>query len=157
MPLVFNQWGEAEQSPGRANPARTRLRKALTLGKRLRNFIAANPLRVGLPGGAFKETVNIGLQPGDLSVSLRSERHLRRERDRAGSFRGRLFAEARSRKGVTFFAVPDDEGSLGMFGPDPELLVSEPGTPEFVTLSSTSLVLRDSNNEEGEPAGWQVG
>jgi hypothetical protein len=157
-PLVFTEWGDAEMAQGRANPARTRIKKSLSFGRRVQNWLAANPLKVGLPGGSYRETLAITLQLRDVTLSLRGEAWLRGDRERARSFRGRLFVEARGRGGVTFYVVPDAEGRVGMFVPDPEVFLADEERPEFVVLSqATSFVLMDASGDEGDPAGWRVG
>jgi hypothetical protein len=166
-PLVWTEYGDAVEQKSSKNDVQLLVRRGMPLAGRALAWLRANPLRFGLPGGRYRETVELLLQPNrDVArsqVSLLAEADLQAQAERQPeSYVGRLFATAAG--GTTFVAVPDPGGRVsrlvwqdGFAAAAPE---GEVAVPKAVKLRKARL-LRPleawESHEEGMPAGWQVG
>ncbi|HSG38872.1 MAG TPA: hypothetical protein VLE27_04470, partial [Thermoanaerobaculia bacterium] len=161
-PLVWTAFGDAVERKGSQQEVLHLVRKALPFRARVVKWLQANPLRFGLPGGAYRETVELFLQPSrDVAKSqivLRVERDLQgRMARQPETYGGRLFATALG--GVTFLAVPDGGGRLGRLSQQ-DTFAPEDGKPRAVKLSKARLLKSLESwesYEENTAAGWQVG
>jgi hypothetical protein len=135
-------------------------RKGLPSRDRILTWLKANPLRFGLPGRAYHETVEVFLRShrdvAHSSLALLAEPELQARMAREPeTFSGRLFATALG--GVTFLAVPDSRGRItGLAQQDGWMPATEEGKPKVVKLRRAKL-LRQEGYEEDTAAGWQVG
>lgn len=163
-PLVWTAYGETvEQKNSRQEVVRL-ARKGLPLSQRTLAWLRANPLRFGLPGGAYLETVELFLQPHrDIArsqVALRVEPSLQERLSREPeAYVGRLFATALG--GVTFVAVPDGGGRIARLVYQDGLAAgADSARPRSVRLRRARLLKRLEDWEsyqEDAAAGWQVG
>jgi len=133
--------------------------------RRIAAWLRANPLAFGLPGRAYRETLELILQPHrDVSRSaavLVPRRGIQEAigRDPA-AFTGRLFAVAEGN--VSFLCVPEKDRRIGRMSLDG---AAPPQDPDPNRRSSVRLrghkLLRHpeewESHEEGRAAGWQVG
>ena len=138
---------------------------ALPWHRRIAAWFRANPLVFGLPGRAYRETLELILQPHRdtaRSVAVLVPRRGFQEavsRDPA-AFSGRLFAVAEG--SVSFVCVPEKEGRIGRMSLDGG---APPQDPDPARRSAVRLrghkLLRHpeewESHEEGRAAGWQVG
>ncbi|HYG63667.1 MAG TPA: vWA domain-containing protein [Thermoanaerobaculia bacterium] len=166
-PLVWTEYGDAVEQKSSKNDVQLLVRRGMPLAGRALAWLRANPLRFGLPGGRYRETVELLLQPNrDVArsqVSLLAEADLQSRAERQPeSYVGRLFATASG--GTTFVAVPDPGGRVSRLvwqdGFAPAAPEGEVPVPKAVKLRKARL-LRPleawESHEEGMPAGWQVG
>jgi hypothetical protein len=166
QPLVWTGYGDTvEQKNTKAEILRL-ARNGLPLGGRAINWLRANPLRFGLPGGRYQETVELFLQPHrDLArsqISLVPERDLeKRLANEPEGFGGRLFATAAG--GVSFLAVPDSGGRISRLVNQNGFIAggtADAAKPRAVKLRRAKLLKRLEDWEtyqEDTAAGWQVG
>lgn len=166
QPLVWTGYGDTvEQKNTKAEVLRL-AHGGLPLGRRALAWMRANPLRFGLPGGRYQETVELFLQPhrdvARSSIALLPERDL--EQKLAGepeSFCGRLFATAAG--GVTFVGVPDGSGRISRLVHQNGFIAggtADAAKPRAVKLRRAKLLkhLEDwEGYQEDAAAGWQVG
>ena len=129
------------------------VKRELTPWRRAWNWLRANPLVFGLPGGAYHETVELHLQPGrnihQSRLTLCPARALYREVEKHPErAEGRLFATALG--GPRFFAVPH-RGRVGA------LVLERPGelSRQIVWLRQDERLLRNTDEREGF-AGWKL-
>ena len=138
---------------------------ALPWHRRLAAWLKANPLAFGLPGRAYRETLELILQPHrDVARSaavLIPRRGFQEvvSRDPA-AFSGRLFAVAEGN--VSFVCVPEKEGRIGRMSLEGAAPVKEPDPARrsAVRLRGHKLLRHPDeweSHEEGRAAGWQVG
>ncbi|HEV2855470.1 MAG TPA: vWA domain-containing protein [Thermoanaerobaculia bacterium] len=159
-PLVWTAFGDAVEQKGSQQDVLRLARTALPLGGRILAWLKANPLRFGLPGRAYHETVEVFLRShrdtARSSLALMAEPELQARMAREPeTFSGRLFATALG--GVTFLAVPDGSGRItGLAQQDGWMPATEEGKPKVVKLRRAKL-LRQEGYEEDTAAGWQVG
>lgn len=138
------------------------VRGALPWPRRALAWLQANPLAFGLPGGAYRETLELSLQPHrDVNRSTAGLLARRRfpealAKDPA-AFAGRLFAVAEG--GAAFLAVPDKEGRVGRMSLDGIAPPSDPSKRSLARLRGHKLLRHPESWEptEGVAAGWQVG
>lgn len=166
QPLVWTGYGDTvEQRNTKAEVLRL-AHAGLPLGARMLNWLRANPLRFGLPGGRYQETVELFLQPhrdvARSQISLVPERDLeKRLASEPESFGGRLFATAAG--GVTFLGVPDNSGRISRLINQNGFIpggTAEAARPRAVKLRRAKLLKRLEDWEsyqEDAAAGWQVG
>ena len=166
-PLVWTEWGDAAELDKSKSEVTRLVRQALRLPRRAGAWLRSNPLRFGLPGGRYQETVQLLLQAsrdvarsqivlladGDVKAKAESEPE---------RFRGRLFGIAAGK--ALFLAVPDGQGRLGsLVWQEAQAAVSDgDGGPKLraVKLHKAKLLrpLEEwETHEEGKAAGWQVG
>jgi len=166
QPLVWTGYGDAVEQKNTKGEVLRLAHRGLPLGHRAFNWLRANPLRFGLPGGRYQETVELFLQPHhDIArsqISLVPERDLEKKlATQPESFTGRLFATAAG--GVTFVAVPDKDGRISRLVQQNGFLAGaadETAKPRAVKLRRAKLVRRLEDWEgyqEDAAAGWQVG
>jgi Mg-chelatase subunit ChlD len=162
-PLVWTEFGDTvEQKSSKAEVLR-RVRQELTPWKRALAWIQANPFAFGLPGGAYRETVELFLQPSrDLNRSQLVLQPVRGLQERIAkepeAYAGRLFATATG-GGVTFLAVPDSSARVSRLVWT-DAAERETERPKAVRLLKARLLrYLDALDlpQENEPAGWQVG
>ena len=166
-PLVWTELGDAvELAKSKGEVARL-VRQALPLPRRAAAWLRSNPLRFGLPGGRYRETLEMQLQAsrdvarsqmllladGDVQAKAENEPE---------AFRRRLFALAAGK--VLFLAVPDAQGRVGtLVWQDGFLSDASDGEPprlRAVKLHKAKLLRRLEDwetHEEGKAAGWQIG
>ena len=170
-PLVWTSFGGTEERRGVQDEVRRMVARGLPwLGRsgRIAAWLRANPLRFGLPGGRYEETLELRLVPShDTAASaarlLAEPAFLEGLRTSPKEYWGRLFATARA--GVTLVGVPDTGGLISRLAP--EGVAEAPGggsdpesAPRPVTLRNTPLVRPldpRERPEEGAAAGWRVG
>lgn len=167
VPLRWDEWGEAQPYNRQAEDVKRLVRKAMPLHLRALNWLKANPLKFGLPGGEYYETVQLYLEPArDVSRSrlvLVPERDiyqtLRRDPQKAS---GRIYACGRG--GLMVFCVPGREGRLGRLEYRDEYAMPASGfgdedaeTFEVVRLRRHELLSLDDEHEADTAAGWRVG
>lgn len=158
-PLVWTAFGGTAEQKGSQQDVLRLARKALPLRDRIVTWLKANPLRFGLPGRAYHETVEVFLRShrdiARSSLALMAEPELQARMAREPeTFGGRLFATALG--GVTFLAVPDAGGRITGLAQDGWMPATEDGKPKVVKLRRAKL-LRQEGYEEDTAAGWQVG
>jgi hypothetical protein len=154
-------YGTAQEDKRAAGRVHQVVKRNLKLQDRALAWLKANPLKIGLPGHEYHETVYLTLTP-------KSVQHLAmgvvETRDKYSDVQknpemavGQIFATARH-GGVEFFGVPDDEGrfgavsmqgSYGGYAMDDE--------PEVQRIRREQLIDNNGEKREGEPAGWRVG
>jgi Mg-chelatase subunit ChlD len=133
--------------------------------QRIWTWLRANPLAFGLPGRAYRETLELILQPQkDVAKSaavLIPRRGIQEAigRDPA-AFAGRLFAVAEG--SVSFVCVPEKEGRIGRMSLDGAAPAQDPDPTRrsAVRLRGHKLLRHPEeweSHEEGRAAGWQVG
>jgi hypothetical protein len=156
-PLQRNGAGGLEEGSRKAVEAL--VRRDLPFWRRALNWLRANPLVFGLPGGSFHETIELQLHPRrDVSVSrlcLIPHRNFHKTLQQQPQLgQGRLFAAAFSQ--LRFFAVPH-RGKVG------ELMVKdaseEAGQPELTWIGPNQDLLRNMEGEDRPVvyAGWRIG
>ncbi|MBW8875710.1 MAG: VWA domain-containing protein [Acidobacteria bacterium] len=166
-PLVWTEYGDAVELDKSKGEVTRLVRQALPLHRRASAWLRSNPLRFGLPGGRYHETVEMLLQPSrDVArsqVLLVAEGDVQaRAESEPENFRRRLFAIAAGK--VLFLAVPDAQGRIGTLvwqnGFLPSEFEGEPARLRAVKLHRAKL-LRSleawETHEEGKAAGWQIG
>jgi Mg-chelatase subunit ChlD len=161
IPLKWDMYGTAQEDKRAAGRVHQVVKRNLKLQDRALAWLKANPLKIGLPGHEYHETVYLTLTP-------KSVQHLAmgvvETRDKYSDVQknpemavGQIFATARH-GGVEFFGVPDDEGrfgavsmqgSYGGYAMDDE--------PEVQRIRREQLIDNNGEKREGEPAGWRVG
>ncbi|HSL81489.1 MAG TPA: hypothetical protein VLF66_01855, partial [Thermoanaerobaculia bacterium] len=169
-PLVWTGIGGTEERRGAEDDIRRMVRRGMPWTGRAKAWLIANPLRFGLPGGRYEETLEVALRPhpdpAASLVRLVPERQaVEAIRDSPSDYWGRLFASARA--GVTFVGVPDVTGRISQLAGDG--LAAGDGAAggegeeprvRAVTLRKAELLrpldVRETP-EEGAAAGWRVG
>lgn len=165
VPLAWTAHGGT--APIRDHKVRVQelVKGALPWHRRILAWLQANPLAFGLPGGSYRETLELILQP--QKDVLRSAAVLvpRRGIQEAVShdpaaFAGRLFAVAEG--SVSFVCVPEKDGRIGRMSLDGAAPVqdSDPARRSAVRLRGHKLLRHPEDwesHEEGRAAGWQVG
>ncbi len=165
-PLVWTGYGDAVEQKNSSQEVLRLVRRGLPFGARTLAWLRANPLRFGLPGGAYHETVELFLQPHrDMArsqVILRVEPDLQQRMAREPAiFGGRLFATALG--GVTFLAMPDGGGKIARLAQQDSYVPTTPeeeSKPKVAKLRRAKLLKRLEDREsyqEDAAAGWQVG
>ena len=163
-PLIWTGYGDTMELPQSKAQVLRLVRRGLRWPQRLAAWLRANPLRLGLPGRSYEETVELLLQPNtDVArshVTVASERELLRKiQAEPKNYQGRLFATARA--GVTFLAVPDASGRIQqMSRPDHHWTPVEEEQLSVERLRADKLVQaldELQHPEDGMAAGWQVG
>lgn len=170
VPLRWDDWGEPEAQSRQSDDVKRMVRRCMPFWRRALNWLKANPLKFGLPGNAYYETVQLYLEPArDVSrsrVVLLPERDLYQDLRRNPNVgKGRMFACARG--GMLFFAVPGSDGRLGRlqfldeFGGGYDSGwgdEDEAGEDlEVQRLRKDELLTIDSEREADTAAGWRVG
>lgn len=163
-PLVWTELGDTVEQKSSKGEVLRMVRKELSPLKRGLTWLKSNPLRFGLPGGSYRETVELFLHPHrDLArsqIALVPVRNLQEQlgKEPEGHV-GRLFASALG--GTTFFAVPDKAGRINrMVWQDGAVTEGEAAAPKMVKLHKAKLLRStdfQNDYQQDEPAGWQVG
>lgn len=156
-PLLRNGLGGLEEGPRKDVEAL--VARDLSSWRRTLNWLRANPLVFGLPGGSYRETIELHLRPRrNVSASRltliprRNYSKILQKQPQLGQ--GRLFAAALEQ--LRFFAVPH-RGRVG------ELIVRRPAEDnaqaELVWINPDQDLLRDVEGEESPApyAGWRIG
>jgi hypothetical protein len=166
-PLVWTEYGDAVEQKSSKNDVLLLVRRGMPPIGRALAWLRANPLRFGLPGGRYRETVELLLQPNrDVArsqITLIPDGDLQAKAERQpASYVGRLFATATG--GATFVAVPDSGGRVSRLvwqdGAGAAAQEGEAPPLKTVKLRKARLLrpLEDwEAHQEGMPAGWQVG
>lgn len=171
-PLRWDSFGSPQRDQRPAGEVRALVDRELRWPQRITTWLRSNPLVIGLPGGSYRETVELSLQPARQvdrsSLRLVAGRDLRRQVEQdPGSWAGRLFASAQ-RGGVEFYGVPK-RGRLGRL--TPKRLAGgfgwsdggddgEEAKSKLYRLKRREQLIHQIDNAErqdGQPAGWQVG
>lgn len=166
-PLVWTEYGDTVEQKNSKNEVLRLVRGAMPLHRRALSWLKANPLRFGLPGGRYRETVELQLQANRdaarSQIVLHADGDLqgKAEREPEG-YVGRLFAVGAGK--VTFVAVPDPGGRVNRLvwqdGYVPAGSDGEPVRLKAVKLNRARLLKALEpweTHEEGKPAGWQIG
>ena len=161
-PLVWTAFGDTMEQKASQDDVLRRVRKALPFRNRALTWLRANPLRFGLPGGAYRETVELIVSASKdmekLHVDLRIEPDLQGNMARQPeTYGGRLFATALG--GVVFLALPDANGRIGRLARQ-DGFTPEDGKPKALKLRKARLLKTLESwetYEENTAAGWQVG
>lgn len=172
VPLRWDGYGGTTTDDRSQGEVRDMVHRSLSWRDRLLAWLKANPLRFGLPGGRYRETAELWLQPERLvdrsSVRVVPERDLDVQVDKEPrQWSGRLFVSAIGRSGLDFFGVPR-EGRFGRLKPERMAYVSggggEPGDEEpdvkpihLRSRETLTVPVPPQDREAGAPAGWQVG
>ncbi len=168
VPLVWDDFGEARPNTRAAVEVQKMVRRDLTRRKRAVAWLKANPLKFGLPGGAYNECCELVLNQS-ANVLLSSLRN-REDADyletvtknpRLGL--AKIYVSARG--GTTFFTVKAEGNRVGTFflqddsfGFDGGFGEDEEFKPQVTTLRrATALHVMDSHREPDTMAGWRVG
>ncbi|HSS76756.1 MAG TPA: vWA domain-containing protein [Thermoanaerobaculia bacterium] len=165
-PLVWTGYGDTVEQKNSSQEVLRLVRRGLPFNARARTWLQANPFRFGLPGGTYRETVELYLQPhrdvARSQVVLRVEPGLQeRMAQQPELFAGRLFAMALG--GVTILAVPDGGGRIARLAQQDVYAPATPeeaGKPKVAKLRRAKLLkhLEDwESYQEDAAAGWQVG
>ena len=170
VPLRWDEWGEPEAQSRQADDVKRVVQKCMPPWQRALSWLKANPLKFGLPGQAYYETVQLYLEPardvGRSRAVLVAERDLYQELRREPSRgKGRIYACARG--GLLFFAVPDRDGRLGRLKRQDDFGAFGGGggwgdepvedSLEVVRLRRDELLDIDTDREPDTAAGWRVG
>lgn len=161
-PLVWTAFGDTMEQKGSHDDVLRRVRKALPFQNRALTWLRANPLKFGLPGGSYRETVELIVSAakdmGKLYVDLRVEPDLQgRMARQPETYSGRLFATALG--GVVFLAMPDANGRICKLAQQ-DGFTPEDGKPRAIKLKKARLLKNLESwetYEENTAAGWQVG
>lgn len=168
VPLLWDDFGDARPNTRAAVEVQKMLRRDLTRRKRAMAWLKANPLRFGLPGGAYNECCELVL---DQSANVM--RSSVRNREGADYFEtitknprqglAKIYVSARG--GTTFFTVKAEGNRVGTFfmqddsfGFDGGFGDEEEFVAQVTTLRrATELHVLDSQREPDTMAGWRVG
>lgn len=169
VPLRWEGHG-TRREPKARDEVRSMVRRDLTLAARAMTWLKANPLVFGLPGGAYRETVELTLQPerdvDRSSLRLIAERDLyRRLQEEPATGLGRLFAHAVGDGAAEYFGVPARGrlgGLLASRAADAQGGAGPDGAqrPRIFRLRRREELIDpvpDNERQEGRAAGWQVG
>ncbi len=168
VPLLWDDFGDARPNTRAAVEVQKLVRRDLSRKKRAVAWLKANPLRFGLPGGAYNECCELVL---DQSANVM--RSSIRNREGADYFEfitknprmglAKIYVSARG--GATFFTVKAEGNRVGTFFIQDESFGFESGLgdrEEFVAQvtslrRATELHVLDSQREPDTMAGWRVG
>lgn len=177
VPLVWDGFGTPEPAQQRKGDVLRMVRRDMPWWKRVLNWLQANPLVFGLPGGSYRESVELALQPqpnvSASRVRLVPERNLLDQvKQQPNSRARRIFASAQG-GGVTFFGVPQKgrlgalvsestEGGGGVWGDlggsgasqtaeAPLQIHRFRGAEEWIRSTARH------ERQEGRAAGWKIG
>lgn len=159
-PLVWTAFGDTQERKGSQDDVLSIVRKSLPFRDRAMTWLRANPLRFGLPGGAYRETVEIFLQAAmdKTQITLQVEPDLQgRMARQPETYSRRLFATALG--GVAFLALPDANGRICRLTWQ-DGFTPEDGKPKAIKLKKARLLKNLESwetYEENTAAGWQVG
>ncbi|MGM0558177.1 MAG: VWA domain-containing protein [Myxococcota bacterium] len=163
VPLKWDMYGTAQEDKRAAGRVHQVVKRNLKLQDRALAWLKSNPLKIGLPGYEYHETVYLTLTPRSvqhLALGVVEMRDKYAEVQEAPEMAvGQIFATARH-GGVEFFGVPDDEGRFGAvklqdgyhgggYGADEG--------PECQRIRREQLIDNSGEKREGDPAGWRVG
>jgi hypothetical protein len=157
--LKLLEWGPTGQpvtSTGGRQKVQTFVNKGFGFGDRLKAWLAANPLKIGLPNGyKYDETVRLVLnieQPTLTQLKvLDKPDHFQKLNENPMNM-----PHVYVSKNNGFYGVPDADGFLGRLRH--QTYVSPPtGEFEVVNLNQATLVLDDSDRIQGTLAGWEIG
>lgn len=165
VPLAWTAHGGTAPLKDHKTRVQELVKGALPWPRRVLSWLLANPLAFGLPGGSYRETLELILQPHrDVSRSaavLVPKRGVQEQvgRDPA-AFTGRMFVVAEG--SVTFVCVPDKDGRVGRMSLDGAAPAQDPDPTRrsTVRLRGHKLLRHPEDwesHEEGRAAGWQVG
>ncbi len=163
-PMEWDDFGEAHPDTSHRAQVRQMVDRQMGFVERLKAWLKANPLVIGLPGHDYYETVELLLDPSihinRTRLRLQGTRdHLSDLRDNPRRGVGRCFATARG--GLTFFVVEDQQGRIGAFeieDPFDGFGGDEGFEPEPDVLGRrTELLVANGDREGGSFAGWRVG
>lgn len=161
VPLRWGGMGAAEPVNKARPEVRDLVRRSLTFRDRAAVWFRSNPLKFGLPGGAYNETVELLLVP-NTQVSRSQVRlvpgrgFLEHVQSNPEQYVGRLFARAETGT-ITVFTVPRgtrvgrlESERLTAIGADPN------AKPKLVRLRRERLLDPTDHREPGRAAGWQI-
>jgi hypothetical protein len=156
VPLVHKDGGVIEADGDR--DIRARLHRSLSPWVRFKAWLRANPLRFGLPGGSYRETLRINLSPTTPEVSAGPivapdlKPWVLSHPDRA---QGALLATPSAvRESARFHLVPDSRGRVENLFPDPPLPETE--TSPLDLRFDQDLRRSPSNPRDGDLVGWRL-
>jgi hypothetical protein len=161
IPLRLSEYGEPEERPNGRSAVQTAIRNQLTLARRVRAWVRANPLVFGLPGKSYREAVRIQLPPAGGNINnIQLEFFGRRSLDEAiakapSSFARQLFAEG---SGIRFLGMPH-QGTIAGYSIDgyeaPEA-DDQATRVRSVGLNNKVLLSNNPDRDPAELAGWKL-
>jgi hypothetical protein len=130
--------------------------KHFKFGPRLRAWLAANPLKLGLPNDyKYDETVRIIFDAEQPQLSRLKVLEKVDHWEKLGK-RPLIAAHIFVSKKRGFYGVPDPDGYFGEFEYE-AFMPSPTGDPQRVDLNNSKLLLDDSKKMQGTFAGWKIG
>jgi len=158
LPLRWDANGQPEEVRRQKAAVAGVVRRGLRLDRRAVNWLKANPLVFGLPGGGYTETVELRLKASrraeQSSLRLIPKRDHRKRLEAAPKKgQGRVFFNG------SFYAVPKlpvgEDGEPTLLNGRFEVPFDVGEEPRVKTIPSRrQLLVRDEDREEGNPAGW---
>jgi hypothetical protein len=162
IPLKWDMYGTAQEDKRAAGRVHQVVERNLKFQDRALAWLKSNPLKVGLPGYEYHETVYLTLTPKSvqhLAMGVVETRDKYADVQEAPEMAvGQIYATARH-GGVEFFGVPDDEGRFGavkMQGGYHGGAYDDEG-PECQRIRREQLIDNNGEKRDGDPAGWRVG
>ncbi len=155
--IVVLEWGPTgrpTEAPNSPQQVESFVDKGMSFGDRFKAWLAANPLKIGLPNDyRYDETVRVVL---DVDQPRRSSLNVL---DKPGHHDGLLknprvdglvYASATKQ----FYGVPDLDGYIGSLHKQNHMSLPS-GELEIADLMGTELVLDDTDRDPGTPAGYK--
>ena len=164
VPMQWDDFGEARPRNDAAARVRKTIRESMSFKNRAEAWLKANPLKFGLPGHEYYETVELVLH---ASSNVRRSRvrvvpeadFITDLRDNPRRGLARIYATARG--GVSFYAVPAEDDRIGSFQIDKGFGGfddDEAFEPEVEHLRRrTELLVMHTDREPDAMAGWRIG
>ncbi|MBA2664625.1 MAG: VWA domain-containing protein [Bradymonadaceae bacterium] len=164
VPLQWDEYGEPKVNTRATDDVRRMLRRNLTVTRRARAWLKANPLAFGLPGRAYNECCEL-----NLSTSRNVDRSGLRHIEEADFFEtvsknprqalAKIYVSARG--GMSFFTAPAEGervGSFTMQTDDYAAIDDEDFKAKIVTLRRrTEFLAMHTDREPDTMAGWRIG
>jgi Mg-chelatase subunit ChlD len=166
VPLRWDEWGEPQPQANQLEEVKRMVRRAMPPHQRALSWLRCNPLKFGLPGGHYEESVQLYLEPArDVhrsSIQLVADPDLfTASRANPNQHVGRIYATAKG--GLYIFCFPDRNGRLGRLEfPEPmdggwDSYGDEEFKAQQVRLKRHELLDVNADREADTAAGWRVG
>lgn len=161
--LCWNEVGDAVENKKWQDRIRSEVWAQLPVENRIRAWLKANPLALGLPGQYYEETIELGLGLGVNRLRLRLEpkrnsfRHFRQHPIEA---EGKLFARATLGVGTAFFGHFDRNGKISSLTPNKQLkgrgVAEVQNETKLVDKGSDDIWREPRQVQVDGPAGWKI-